>query len=400
MNAQELKQQRAALISQAREVLQKAEVEKRAATEEELKSVDELQARVDGMAVDVTRLEKLEQAERDLGTIGDRRSAQDPAINAPTILRIPRGDTEARALSHYIRTGDAGAMTDWQMRQNANDMTIGDNTYAGYAVPTGHYSEIIARRDTGMLANLLGCRKIPGKGTTVNVPLDGAATTLFVSTSETGAFDLDAPVLGQAAMTLVKYTKKLTLSVELLRDEDSKLMAFIAEWIGRSMALTHNGLLVTEASANGTSVTLGAVTGATAGDIQGMVYSVKAEYLDSAAWLMKRATEAGYRKLAGTDWQYAPQFSNLGLNVVGGRGTFWNYPVYGCESVAAATSGLKSMLFGNWSFVGLREGDGFTFLRDPYGAANTGQVNLYYYFDAVYKVLQGEAIVYGKHPTA
>lgn len=399
MNAQELKQQRAALISQAREVLQKADVEKRSATPEELKSVDDLQVKIDAMAGDVARLEKLEASERELGTVAERRSAQDPAFGAPTMLKIKRGDTEERALAHYVRTGDAQALG--ELRQNANDMTIADNTYAGYAVPTGHYNNIIARRDVGMLARVLGCMPIPGKGTTVNVPTDNAATTLFVSTNETGAFDLDAPVLGQAAMTLVKYTKKIQLSVELLRDEDSKLMTFLENWVARSMALTHNSLLVTAAAAGGTSVTLGAVAAATAGDPQDLVYSVKAEYLDSGAFLMARATESKYRKLSGSDWQYAPAFSNTG-NVArpGGIGTLWNFPVYNSASVAAIGSGNKSSIFGNFGFVGLREGDGFTFLRDPYGAAGTGQVNLYYYFDAVYKVLNSEAIVYGTHPTA
>lgn len=41
-----------------------------------------------------------------------------------------------------------------------------------------------------------------------------------------------------------------------------------------------------------------------------------------------------------------------------------------------------------------------TFLRDPYSAAATGQVNLFYYFRVVFKVLLAEAVLYGKHPTA
>ena len=52
---------------------------------------------------------------------------------------------------------------------------------------------------------------IPGKGTTVNVPYDNETDGEFVSTGEGSGFDQDAPAIGQAAMTLVKYSKYITL---------------------------------------------------------------------------------------------------------------------------------------------------------------------------------------------
>jgi hypothetical protein len=48
----------------------------------------------------------------------------------------------------------------------------------------------------------------------------------------------------------------------------------------------------------------------------------------------------------------------------------------------------------------MREAPGLTFLRDPFSAAGSGQVNLYYYFRAVYKVLLPAAVLYGKHPAS
>ena len=50
------------------------------------------------------------------------------------------------------------------------------------------------------------------------------------------------------------------------------------------------------------------------------------------------------------------------------------------------------------NYVGMREGAGMTFLRDPY--TTDGIVYLKYGFRAVYKVLQAEAIQYATHPTA
>ena len=74
--------------------------------------------------------------------------------------------------------------------------------------------------------------------------------------------------------------------------------------------------------------------------------------------------------------------------------------MYNSASMPAIGSGNKSVLFGNWNFVGMREDPGLTLLRDPYSAASTGQVVLHYYFRTVYKVLMPEAIYFGTHPTA
>lgn len=397
MNVEELKQQRATLISQARGILNAADSEQRGLTDDERAAYDALAKKIDSMDAEIDVRKRQEALERDLDALEQRRSAQDPAIGAPALLRIPRGDNETRALAHYIRTGDARALGETRA-SNDTDMNIVTGADGGYAVPTGHYQGIIAKRDESMLANMLNVLRVPGRGTTVDVPFDNGTANVFVSTAEAAAFDRDAPAIGKVSMTLVKYTKKIQMSLELLRDEDSRLLDFLTDYVGRAMALTHNSLLCTEVAANGTAVTLAAASAATAGDIQTLVYSLKAEYADNAAWLMRRATEGAYRKLAGSDWQYAPAFNNTLNTINGGRGQFWGFPVYNTESISAIGANAKSIVFGNFAFVGMREGDGFTFLRDPYGSAATGQINLYYYFDVVYKVLVPEAIRCGTHP--
>jgi len=83
-------------------------------------------------------------------------------------------------------------------------------------------------------------------------------------------------------------------------------------------------------------------------------------------------------------------------NAGGGPGdrSLLGYPVVWSNKAAAIASTAVSVYFGNWNYVGKREDTTFGFLRDPYGAANTGQINLYYSFMTVYKVLQAEAIGY------
>jgi HK97 family phage major capsid protein len=390
MNKRELLQKRAALVDQAKAVAAGEQTAETRAT------FDALMKQAEDLKADIARAETLESAQADLAQ-SEATVAAKPEVRevqgAPAVNKTKPGDSESRALAHYIRTGDLSR----ELRaSNDTDMNIGTSADGGYAVPVGHYQGIIAKRNESMLSDRLGVLPIPGKGTTVNVTTDNGTTNEFVATNEVAAFDRDAPALGRVQMTLVKYTKKIQLSAEVLRDEDSNLLNFLNTYVGNAMAITHNKLLFTEVLANGTSVTLGAAAAASAGDIPTIVYSLKSEYADRAKWVFKRANEGAYRALTGNNWQFvATPPGSIAAT------TLWGFPVFNSEqAIAAIGAGNKSSVFGDFSYVGFREGNGFQILRDPYSAAGTGQVNLFYYFDAVYKVLQAEAVLYGKHPTA
>ena len=311
--------------------------------------------------------------------------------------KTKRGDDEIKALAYFIRTGDKGAMK----ASNDTDMNVGDAADGGNSVPTGHFQNIIARRDESMLARQLGVTLIPGKGTTVNVPLDGEADGEFVVKGEGTAFDRDAPNIGQAAMTLGKYTKKIELSVELLEDEDSRLLDFLANFVGRGMAKTHNDLLITEALANGTKTDDFSQTAIAAGDLEQMVFDDDlSAYLDdsgSVGWIMKPSTYASVISIASSNTRF--YHANVG-DTASPRPTVLGYPVFFSNKISAIGSGNKSVIFGNMSQIGYREAPGLTFLRDPYSKAGNGQVVLHYYFRTVYKVLQAEAVGYGQHATS
>jgi HK97 family phage major capsid protein len=83
-----------------------------------------------------------------------------------------------------------------------------------------------------------------------------------------------------------------------------------------------------------------------------------------------------------------------------GGPSLWGYPVNQSSHATAHASGAKSLVFGNFNFLGMREGTGLTSLRDPYSVATKGQIRLHYWFDLIYGVLQAEAIQYLTHPTA
>src|SRR5574341_5683 len=388
MSMREMMARRAALIGEARALVDKAEAEGR-----NLNDVEETQYRawmeeIDTLAAKIERSDQLSRMEASLTQrMGGLRG--DPSGNDS---EAQRKRDEIHATAQFIRTGDIGPLLDIHATSNDTDMNITTAADGGVTVPTGHYRGIIAKRNEGALFGPLGVLPIPGIGTTVNVPIETGVANEFVRTDETTTDnDRDAPVLDKAAMTLVDFTKDIELTYDLLADEDSNLIAFLNDYVGRALAKTHNSALVTETLANGTSVTLGDDVTATAGDPETLIYTLAGEYADNAVWVLKRITEGLYRKLTGNLFLYQ-------VTPAGAVRSLGGYPIYNSEYVPAIGAGNKSLIFGNFNYVGMREGT-LTFLRNPYLLAKKRRVVLHYFTRIVYKVLNADAILYGKNPT-
>ncbi len=267
-------------------------------------------------------------------------------------------------------------------------------------IPVGFAGQIAARRNEIRLADRLGVRMVPGVGTTVNFPYENADPVAFSAASEQDdshaqIYTRDAPVFGSKAFTLVKKTKKLELTEELLADEDAILMGFIADHIGRAIGVTHNALLLTEVAANGTLLkSFASATAIAAGEIEDIIYNdTLGYYLDdggSIGWVMRPSTLGNIRSIIGDARLYAPPSGD------GGR-TLEEYPVHYSNQAAASAASAKDVYFGNWYYVGMREDPAMSLIRDPYSV--DGMVLLKYSFRTVYGVLVAGAIGYGQHPT-
>ena len=410
MNVRELKEQRAAVIGQARALLDKADAEKRDLTAEESAEYDRLMGQVDKMQKDIERRAVLELEESKLEQPEKRQSAQDPQSPAAANvnLKTKRGDDESKALAYYFRTGDTRALwSDAEIRASNNTgMNITTAADGGNLVPTAHYNQVILRRDEQLLAVKLGCRPFGGVGTTMNVPIDDEADGEFVTKSEMGddnttnVYDRDAPAVGTVALTYVKKTKKVEITEELLQDEDSNLLNFVEDFVARGMAKTHNDMLVTEALASGTAaLTFDSASTIAFGEVPELWYLLPDYYATdepNVGWIMRRSTEGVIRGLAGTtNFYYAP--TPAGATTIG-RPILWGAPVYNTGKAAAIAASAKSLILGNFYFMAKREHPQMTLIRDPYTV--DGKVILKYGYRIVYKVLQAAAIIYGAHPTA
>ncbi len=416
INPRELRSQRDDLIKEATALVEKAEGEKRNLSSEEKKTFDEKIAKADELEQRAIRAESLGGLEASLA------SGKPPAQ-----LRIGRGDSEARALGHFFRTGDKGGMRELAFsdqeggkaidgveiilpragaggEMRAVDSTMNITTAADglNLVPTGFARDIVTRRTDSDLTPKLGVRNIPGKGTTVNYPYDNAEPVVFATTAEqSDAHDVpyqrDAAVVGLKAFTLVKKTKKVELTEELMDDEDVNVTAYVADLIGRGQALTRNTMLLTEVAANGTSLkTFAAAAAIAAGEPESIVFnSALGFYLDDATpgrWVMRNPTFGAIASITGNPRLYAETPGGAFAHEILG------YEVFLSVAAAAIAASAKPVYFGNWFYVGFREDPALRLIRDPYSV--DGLVILKYSFRAVYGVLQAGAIGYGVHPSA
>ena len=326
----------------------------------------------------------------------NREIVNDPgyAKSAPAFNKTKVGEGPNSALFHFLKTGQKN---NGLKASNDVSMQAGTDAEGGYAVPTGLHNQIIARVSEVSLPGKLDLMPIPGKGTTVNVALDGEADGEFVATNEEADHDRDTPVIGNAAMTLVRYTKKIPLSWELLDDEDAALEAFLTKFVSRGMAKTHNQLLLAAVAAGGTEFDeFASATAIAAGEPENVVFNdTLGDYLEddgSIAWVMRPTTFGAVAKLTGDARSYAEQQTGLA------RRELLGYPVHFSNKAAAIASDAKTMYFGNWSYVGVRGLDKpLTVLRDPY--SYEAGIELRYQFRAVYSVLQAGAIGFGKQAT-
>lgn len=401
--------------------LQRKQAELRAAAEA-------ISAQTEVTAEDV---EKLADLRRQNEAIGDQieqvrywesqRAASAKPIEAPKVNRGARGDSEANAwkayvqngdrsgLRHLLREGDEGGrpqivldvpsqrQTRMMLEQRVTDSTMNITTAGDGAnlVPTTLVGQIAMRKNERMLAERLGCRRVPGVGTTVNYPYENADPDVFATTSEQSDahgnnYERGAFTTALRVFTLVKYTRKVELTEEMLEDTGVDLMSYIADKIGREIALTHNGLLVANVEALGTKLKdFNSNSAIAAGELEAIIGNdALGFYLEDASdvhWLMRSTTHWAINAVTADARFYAGQLEGLlGHDVV-----------YSTKVDAIGAAG-KSVIFGDWNYMGYREAPELRFIQDPYSV--DGIVVLKYSFRACYGLLQAGAIGYGLHP--
>jgi HK97 family phage major capsid protein len=315
-NLKELRDKRGKAVADARAILDKADAEKRALTEDEKRQVDAFMTEAVNIKAEIETEERVQDAERELAASG-LRNVETPENRSGSQVD-PNDEKRMQAFRKVILDGPYSLSA-----EEKRDLTAGSDTQGGYLLaPMEFINQLIVRvknlvfiRDLATvipLANNASCGA-PSLETDVDDP---------TWTSEIGATVQDAgTAFGRRELTphmlskLVKVSIKLLLNAAL--DPEAIIMDRLAYKFGVAMEkayLTGNGvsqpLGVFTASADGIPTTqdiympTGNTTTLNADGLIAAKYNLKAQYMAKAKWVFHRNAIAQIAQLKTGDGEY------------------------------------------------------------------------------------------------
>ncbi len=381
-NTQNWREQRAALVTRSRDIMEAAEGEGRELLAEEREQIDTMMNQVDALKQDIDRAEAAEEEARDIQAATDRKSeirlAEQPELREaqPTTLASPEYRS---AFDSYLRNGRVGMTAD-----EVRALQVGTNSEGGYLSPVvgadqaslqsmimETVDDAVSMMDLATVVNVSGDITIPTESTL------GTADW----TAEEGAYNDSDAAFGQVTLTPHKATTMLKVSEELLADSAVDLEAYLARNFGRRFSnLLEDAFIVGNGSAKPTGITSGATSGGTSAaaaavsfaDLMEIFYTTKEAYRKNGTWLMNSATAKLIHAVTDDNgqfiWQPAVQAGTPDFLL--GR------PVRISDSLPNVAASSKSVFFGDMSYYWIAMRQGVTLRRLDELYAGNGQVGL------------------------
>jgi HK97 family phage major capsid protein len=208
--------ERGKLVTEARAIVDKAEVEKRALTEEEKGKCDELIAQQEELRGNIEREQTIVEAERQAAETEIRgKDAAKDAKKDETRLISPRGTEEYRASFAKFLTAGEKSLTEQEVRALQSD----SDTAGGYMVASEQFiSTLIAAIDNKVFIRGLATKfNVPsaqslGAASLDNNPADADWTAEILTGSEDSTMSF-----GKRELTPHPLAKLIKISRKLLR---------------------------------------------------------------------------------------------------------------------------------------------------------------------------------------
>lgn len=285
-----LMEQRAAFAKEMQDILDKAESEERAISEDEQARFDELEGKIK----DIDRTIKAEERARDLNlnVVDDKKKEE---------LRAEEKEVqEERAFENYIR----GVVSE----ERASNLTSGDN---GAVIPASIANKIIKKvieicpiYQLATRYNVGGTLSIPYYDETTTAITMAYATEFTELESNSGKFK-SIELKGFLAGALTKVSKSLVNNsqFDIVNFVINQMAENIAKWIENELL---NG---TESKIDGIStckqvVTAAASTAITPDELIDLQETVPDVFQPGCIWIMNKATRTAIRKLKDSDGDY------------------------------------------------------------------------------------------------
>lgn len=318
MDINELRRKRAGAVEQARSILDRAEAEKRAMTQDEQDQWDRHMEEVDSLREQIDREERQRAVEHDLGDLRGQPTRSNPAGGQDEKRTAER----RAAFRKWIAFGEQGMTVD-----ERRDLQADLGAQGGFLVPPMEFvDELII-----WINNQLFLRQFARKFTLTKADSMGAPSLADDPadadwTGELSEISIDSTMdFGRRELHPHPITKGIKISNKLLRLSAFNVEDLIRERLGYKFAVTQekvfmsgNGsgqpLGVFAASPLGISTARDVSTGNTATSItfDGLMeakYSIKGQYWPGLRWIFHRDALKMLRKLKDGDGQYIWQAS-------------------------------------------------------------------------------------------
>jgi HK97 family phage major capsid protein len=325
-------------------------------------------------------------------------------------LKAPKGDDAMKAFNHWIKTGDNGGLRAAPEYKTDYNLVEGTQYQGQELVPTEIVNKIYALRDPNSIARAAGAIVIPVSAASVNVPYERTRQAVPVSTAEAAAYDiLENQIFDKKAVTIVKYTRNVPITEELMEDAVVDFVPFVTGQLARAFAQLENTVFLTASTGAWYGSTKGldfdSATAIAVAEIPELYHKLSQEYRAGSVWLGTKATE-GY--IRGLNTAYAFPFAGNGgwsgamgdVNKGLGAGPLLNSPFYNWSGVEEIGAEHKSLMIGNFNagYV-ILERRGMTVVRDTTTGIKEGLIYLLASCRIGGGVTIAEAFQHGLHPT-
>lgn len=346
MNIKELREGAIELNQKAYAILKDS-----ASTEDQLTEATRMTEEADAKEVRAAKLEALEAREKAYNEIADRPPVGETTVEARGEVT---SENEQRAFQGWLR----GDISNSEFRAQS----VGTPADGGYLVPTGFVPNLVE------VMKAYGPLNEGGPATYLNTATGNSllipttnSTAKGSKVAENGAASEQALSFGQKQLDAYKYTSGVILvSNELMQDSAINLVDFITKSAGERLGRIANQELTI---GDGVGDPEGIVTGSTAGvtaagaaaitydDLINLEHSVDPSYWGNAGYMFNSATLGLLRKLKDADGRplWTPSMIVGAPNTINGKAYYVN------QDMANATTGLISVLFGDFSKYTVRK---------------------------------------------
>ena len=377
------------LITRAKEIVSKAEEEKRQLTDAEAQELAEIRDDVRKIKEALGLIDEIDSMDRE--DMSRKKMGNSPCERSKEEMDKEKELNEVRAFENFIRG--------YVVHERSGELTPASGS-AGVLIPTTIANKIIKKvydispiLERSSKYNVKGTLEIPRYDTSVSTITVAYATEFSALTSSNGKFTT-IELKGFLAGALSKISRSL------INNAQFDIVSFVVDEMAYSIKrFIEKELLnpsdpsnkVVGLSGLSNSLTSGSSTAITADELVQLHDKVKDDYQENAIWIMSPATRTALRLLKDSMGRYLLQddiTSPFGVSLLG-------KPVYASDNMPNIAAGNKVIFYGDMSGLATKfsEDINIEVLREKYADEHAVGVIGWFEFDSKVENAQKIAVL-------